>query len=125
MANKNKAKGSAYEQKIANRLTNEFNKEFRRVPLSGSIDYLKGDIWTPQDTAWWPYAIECKHYKDLQWNNLLTSKTTDILNFWRQTVREAEVMKKKSQGEGLGTIAKSLGMTRSMVQRIVRQEVPV
>ena len=52
MANKNKAKGSAYEQKIANRLTNEFNKEFRRVPLSGSIEYLKGDIWTPHDTAW-------------------------------------------------------------------------
>ena len=37
----------------------------------------------------------------------------------------AEVMKKKSQGEGLGTIAKSLGMTRSMVQRIVRQQVAV
>ena len=35
----------------------------------------------------------------------------------------AEVMKKKSEGEGLGTIAKSLGMTRSMVQRIVRQQV--
>ena len=35
----------------------------------------------------------------------------------------AEVMKKKSQGEGLGTIARSLGMSRSIVQRIVRQEV--
>ena len=35
----------------------------------------------------------------------------------------AEVMKKKSQGEGLGTIARSLGMSRSMVQRIVRQQV--
>ena len=93
--NKSKAKGTAYEQKIATRLSNEFDVEFRRVPLSGSIDYLKGDIWTPHDTAWWPYAIECKHYKDLQWNNLLTSKTTDILNFWRQTVRESEVMKKK------------------------------
>ena len=34
----------------------------------------------------------------------------------------AEVMKKKSEGKGLGTIAKSLGMSRSMVQRIVRQE---
>ena len=34
----------------------------------------------------------------------------------------AEVMKKKSEGQGLGTIAKSLGMSRSMVQRIVRQE---
>ena len=37
----------------------------------------------------------------------------------------AEVMKKKSEGQGLGTIAKSLGMSRSMVQRIVRQEVAV
>ena len=37
----------------------------------------------------------------------------------------AEVMKKKSEGEGLGTIAKSLGMTRSMVQRIVKQQVAV
>ena len=35
----------------------------------------------------------------------------------------AEVMKKKSEGQGLGTIAKSLGMSRSMVQRIVKQEV--
>lgn len=93
--NKSKAKGSAYEQKIASLLTSEFDKEFRRVPLSGSIDYLKGDIWTPHDTAWWPYAIECKHYKDIEWNNLLTSKTTDLLQFWRQTVREADVMQKK------------------------------
>ena len=33
-----------------------------------------------------------------------------------------EVMMKKSEGVGLGTIGKSLGMTRSMVQRIVRTE---
>ena len=37
----------------------------------------------------------------------------------------AEVMQKKSEGQGLGTIAKSLGMSRSMCQRIVRQEVAV
>ena len=37
----------------------------------------------------------------------------------------AEVMQKKSEGQGLGTIAKSLGMSRSMVQRIVRKEVAV
>ena len=65
------------------------------MPLSGSIEYLKGDIWTPHDTAAWPYCIECKHYKDIQWNNLLTAKTTDLLNFWRQAVREAEVMRKE------------------------------
>ena len=95
MANTSKIKGGVYEAKIAKLLTNEFGVEFRRVPLSGSIDYLKGDVWTPHDTAWWPYAVECKHYKDIQWNNLLTSRTTDMLQFWRQTIREAEVMKKK------------------------------
>ena len=93
--NKSKAKGSAYEQKIATLLSKEFDVEFRRVPLSGAIDYLKGDIWTPHDPAWWPYCIECKHYKEIQWNNLLTSKTTNIFGFWEQAVREAEVMKKK------------------------------
>ena len=65
------------------------------MPLSGSIEYLKGDLCTPHDTAAWPYCIECKHYKDIQWNNLLTAKTTDILQFWRQAVREAEVMRKE------------------------------
>ena len=95
MANTSKIKGSVYEAKIAKLLTNEFKVEFRRVPLSGAIDYLKGDIWTPKDTAWWPYCIECKHHKDIQWNNFLTSKTTDMLVFWKQTVREAEVMEKK------------------------------
>ena len=95
MANKSKIKGSAYEAKIKRYLNSHFDIEFERMPLSGSIEYLKGDLWTPHDTAAWPYCIECKHYKDIQWNNLLTAKTTDLLNFWRQAEREAEVMKKK------------------------------
>ena len=95
MANKSKIKGAAYEAKIKRYLNSHFDIEFERMPLSGSIEYLKGDIWTPHDTAAWPYCIECKHYKDIQWNNLLTAKTTDLLNFWRQAVREAEVMRKE------------------------------
>ena len=95
MANKSKIKGSAYEAKIKRYLNSHFDIEFERMPLSGSIEYLKGDLWTPHDTAAWPYCIECKHYKDIQWNNLLAAKTTDILQFWRQAVREAEVMRKE------------------------------
>ena len=95
MVNKSKIKGSAYEAKIKRYLNSHFDIEFERMPLSGSIEYLKGDLWTPHDTAAWPYCIECKHYKDIQWNNLLTAKTTDILQFWRQAVREAEVMRKE------------------------------
>ena len=95
MVNKSKIKGSAYEAKIKRYLNSHLNIEFERMPLSGALEYLKGDLWTPHDTAGWPYCIECKHYKEIQWNNLLTAKTTDLLNFWRQAEREAEVMKKK------------------------------
>ena len=95
MVNKSKIKGTAYGAKIKRYLNSHLDIEFERMPLSGAIEYLKGDLWTPHDTAAWPYCIECKHYKDIQWNNLLTAKTTDLLQFWRQAEREAEVMKKK------------------------------
>ena len=95
MVNKSKIKGTAYEAKIKRYLNSHLDIEFERMPLSGAIEYLKGDLWTPHDTAACPYCIECKHYKDIQWNNLLTAKTTDLLQFWRQAEREAEVMKKK------------------------------
>lgn len=95
MTNKSKIKGSAYEAKITKLLTDEFKKEFRRVPLSGSLEWLKGDIFVPTDTAWFPYTIECKHYATIDWSNLLTAKTSDLHNFWKQTTREAEVMKRK------------------------------
>lgn len=96
MTNKSKLKGSAYEAKIKDRLNSEFPQiQFERVPLSGAISYLKGDIWTPHDTAKWPWCVEAKHYANLEWNNLLTAKTTDIIGFWKQTLREAETMKKR------------------------------
>jgi hypothetical protein len=94
MVNKSKIKGSAYEAKIRDLLTQELKLEFKRMPLSGSLEYLKGDLWTPHDTAAWPYCIECKHYAEVNWNGLLTAKSSDLLDFWRQAVREAKVMKK-------------------------------
>tara|TARA_R110000868_G_scaffold5466_5_gene32902 strand:- start:681 stop:1133 length:453 start_codon:yes stop_codon:yes gene_type:complete len=92
--NKSKAKGSSYEAKIAALLTKELNMEFKRVPLSGAIAYLKGDIWVPSDTAAFEYTIECKHYAEVNWNGLLTAKSSDLISFWNQAVREADVMKK-------------------------------
>jgi hypothetical protein len=94
MVNKSKIKGSAYEAKIRDLLTKELNMKFERMPLSGSLEYLKGDLWTPHDTAAWPYCIEAKHYAEVNWNGLLTAKSSDLLDFWRQAVREAKVMKK-------------------------------
>ena len=95
LVNKSKIKGSAYEAKIRDYLTKELKLEFKRMPLSGALEYLKGDLWTPHDTAAWPYCIECKHYSEVNWNNVLTAKTSDILNFWRQAIEAADIMKKK------------------------------
>lgn len=95
MANRSKAKGSAFESKIRDYLTEELGIKFERVPLSGAIHYLKGDLWVPADTASFPYTIELKHYAELEFNNLLTAKTTDILEFWKQALDEAKTMKKK------------------------------
>ena len=33
-----------------------------------------------------------------------------------------EIMKKRMEGQGYGTICKSLGMSRSMVQRIIKNQ---
>lgn len=93
--NRSKAKGSAFEAKIAKIFTEEFGKEFKRVPLSGALEWMKGDIVCIKDTAWFPYTIEAKHYKEINWNSLLTAKSSDMFSFWEQTVREAKVMDKK------------------------------
>ena len=43
MANPSKIKGSAYEAKIRDLLTAQLKIEFKRMPLSGSLEYLKGE----------------------------------------------------------------------------------
>jgi hypothetical protein len=94
MASASKLKGAAFETKMTKLLTQELGIEFKRMPLSGAIEYLKGDIWVPSDTAGFPYCIECKHYAELEWNNFLTAKSTDILQFWIQATEAAERMNK-------------------------------
>jgi hypothetical protein len=74
-------------------MTDTFKSQFERVPLSGALTYLKGDVYPP----WlpdFPWTIEAKHHKEVDWNNVLTAKTSLLLEFWDQTTREAMVMKK-------------------------------
>ena len=93
--NKSKAKGTAFENKVKKILSDHFKLKFERVPLSGALEYLKGDIWVPEKFNEFEYCIECKHYKELNFNNLLTAKSNDIWDFWSQANEEAKVMKKK------------------------------
>jgi hypothetical protein len=94
MTNASKNKGRAFEYVVRDKLTDTFKSQFERVPLSGALSYLKGDVYAP----WlpdFPWCIEAKHHKEVDWNNVLTAKTSLLLEFWDQTTREALVMKKK------------------------------
>lgn len=86
-------KGKTFEYQVRDKLSEALGFKFERVPLSGSLPYLKGDIFIPHGD--FPYVIECKHYKEIEWNNLLTAKTSTILEFWTQTTREAGQVNKK------------------------------
>lgn len=93
MSAKSKNKGRSYEYKVRDLMTETFDSQFERVPLSGALSYLKGDVYAP----WlpdFPWCIEAKHHKEVPWNNILTAKSSLLFSFWEQTVREAEVMKK-------------------------------
>jgi len=93
--NKSKIKGTKFENKIAKLFTEHFGVPFRRTPLSGALEYIKGDVWPPKFMHVWPYVIECKHYKELNFNSLLTAKSNDIWGFWEETLEEAKIMEMK------------------------------
>ena len=95
MSSKSKNKGRSFEYVVRDLFSEHFNNKFERVPLSGALEYLKGDVYCP----WLPdfdYCIEAKHHKEVPWNNLITAKKSSLLlDFWKQTCREADTMKKK------------------------------
>lgn len=93
MANTSKTKGRAFEYVVRDLCTEAFQTQFERVPLSGALSYLKGDVYAPWKPDF-PWCIEAKHHKEVPWNNVLTAKSSLLLSFWEQTVREAKVMKK-------------------------------
>ena len=93
MANASKVKGRAFEYVVRDIFTEAFNEKFERVPLSGALPYLKGDVYCP-DLPKFPWCIEAKNHKVVDWNNVLTAKSAQLISFWQQTVREANTMKK-------------------------------
>ena len=94
-----KAKGSSFEREISKEMDvwwKEIKGTFWRTKNSGGIDE-PGDIaprYRPQhkEKIWWPFVVECKHYKQLNLLNLFRkqNKNNQILTWWRQVTREQE-----------------------------------
>jgi len=98
-----KAKGSAFERKVAKILNEHFETtDFQRSPGSGAYatthnlpDHLKihGDLITPQNFI---YSIECKKgYNNLDIYSLLDPKSK-IYEFIKQAEKDANQAKKEA-----------------------------
>lgn len=57
-----------------------------RAAQAGDLSAIDGGAMTFIST----FAVECKHYKDLQLRNLLTGAKGGVVEFWKQSLTEAE-----------------------------------
>lgn len=91
MAVDSRAKGARAEAVVRDYLKKATGLGWERVPSSGALDpkhKLKGDLYLPDMKNY--YCVEVKHYAEDHINSgLLTNKNPQLLDFWKQTVREA------------------------------------
>lgn len=86
-----KQKGTTAELKVRDTLRKFTGLPFERTPLSGALDAkhgLKSDLYIPNEKN--IFAIEVKHYADDHLDSrILTGKDPQLLEFWKQTIRQA------------------------------------
>ncbi|MAH45283.1 hypothetical protein CMI37_05615 [Candidatus Pacearchaeota archaeon] len=85
-----RAKGAEGERQVRDLLKGHTGLAFERVPMSGALDYLKGDIFLPNMHN--NYCIEVKFYKDSHFNDkILTALKSNIfIRWWDQTTEQAK-----------------------------------
>lgn len=92
-----RAKGARTETVVRDLLRKLTGLQWERVPGSGALDpkhLLKGDLYVPGRTNL--YAVEVKGYAEDHINStLLTGKNPQLLEFWKQAVRQGEQLNKK------------------------------
>ena len=90
-SNPSKEKGSRAETKAKEILIRYTGLKWERTPLSGALHEkhgLKSDLYVPKEKNL--YSVEVKHYKDTYLDyTILTSSNSMLINWLRQTKREA------------------------------------
>lgn len=94
MAINPKAKGNRGETIIRDKLRELTGLKFERVPASGALPFLKGDLFVPNENC--TFCIECKNYEDSFINDtLLTNKSNKIIEWWTKLELDAAVSGQK------------------------------
>ena len=91
-----RAKGARAETDVRDKLRQLTGLQWERVPSSGALDPkhgLKGDVYLVGVNN--AYCVEIKHYKDDHLtSSLLTAKNPQLIEWWKQTLRESKQVDK-------------------------------
>jgi hypothetical protein len=92
-----RAKGATAETKIRDKLRELTKLQWERVPGSGALHEkhgLKGDLYIPGKEN--VFCIEVKHYaEDHITSEVLTGKEPQLLQWWKQCLRQSQQVDKK------------------------------
>jgi Holliday junction resolvase len=84
-----RAKGSRGEYLVRDLLRQHTGLPFERVPNSGALSYLKGDLYIPHETN--RFCIEVKNYEDSPLTDkIFTNKSNYIAKWWEKLLGQAE-----------------------------------
>ena len=85
-----RAKGARGEYLVRDMLREHTGHQFERVPSSGALEYLKGDLYVPHAKN--KFCIEVKNYADSPLTDKIftASKTNNLIQWWSKLLRQAD-----------------------------------
>ena len=85
-----RAKGARGEYLVRDMLREHTGHQFERVPSSGALEYLKGDLYVPHAKN--KFCIEVKNYAESPLTDKIftASKTNNLIRWWKKLERQAE-----------------------------------
>ena len=84
-----RTKGARGEYLVRDLLRDKTGYQFERVPASGALAYLKGDLFIPPSDSC-KFCIEVKNYQDSAFNDkILTNKSNNFVLWWNKIQQQA------------------------------------
>ena len=85
-----RAKGARGEYLVRDMLREHTGHQFERVPSSGALEYLKGDLYVPHAKN--RFCIEVKNYENSPLTDKMFTapKTNNLINWWKKIEIQAE-----------------------------------
>ena len=84
-----RAKGARGEYLVRDMLREHTGYQFERVPSSGALEYLKGDLYVPHAKN--KFCIEVKNYESSPLSDKIFTapKTNNLIQWWKKLEKQA------------------------------------